>query len=156
MQLAQYLVTSGYSKTRNGLKATVEGQVIFELGKAIPWFQEGNGCMGLAKPFEIHMNQYGTTVFFQFVEVPKDVAKALYQYYCIVTGTGHSGARRVDSETARTGMDAATRMMMGETRSPRQIGRDAGRGFYDDDDDGPEGIYEMMKRSNPGDSFFDD
>jgi hypothetical protein len=84
----------------------------------------------------------------------------LYKLYSYQSGEfdARPTAGRSDRDTARTGMDAATRMMMGAARDPEEIadGRRIRSAFRRDDDDDTTSLAEMMRRANPGDPFFDD
>ena len=139
-------------------KVALGEQTIFEIGQAIPWICVGTGCLGIVQVFEFHVTQYGTTVFFTPLVMgsPSDkLNRSLYQYYRMATGDTTDGGR-VESDTKKTGVDSATRMLLGETRSAREIGRDAHRGYddYDEDDDDGDGIFDMLRKSNPDDPLF--
>lgn len=140
-----FLVTnSSYSSTDKGktyYKATIAGINFYPIGDAIPWISTASGkieCKGLARVFEMHITEMGTTVFFTVNTASTDskLTSKLKEYYLIASGIStQSPAVAKDRDTVKTGVDAATRMMMGETRSPREIGRDErskGRGTYED------------------------
>ena len=124
MKLGIFLEVSGpiTKKGNNTFSVMVPDQMIYKIGQAVPLIKEGEGCAGLAKIFEYHVSQHGTSVFFQLFDINKVMAEKIYEYYCIVNGTFRT---KVDKDTVNTGMTAAARMMMGESRSARQIGRDA-------------------------------
>ena len=158
MKLGIFLEVSGpiTKKGNNTFSVMVPDQMIYKIGQAVPLIKEGEGCAGLAKIFEYHVSQHGTSVFFQLFDINKVMAEKIYAYYCIVNGTFRT---KVDKDTVNTGMTAAARMMMGESRSARQIGRDAQRessGYtdFDDDDDEDFGIFEALRKSNPDDPIF--
>lgn len=139
-------------------KVTLEGQHYVELGVTIPLAVQGQGVIDLATPTEIVMNEYGTTIRFRKLNVvqrhllsAKDLA-VIGKAFQMGGGNYGGEMRRTDSDTQRTGMDAATRMMLGADRSARQIAR----GDEDDDDRGGMSLTDMMRRSNPGMTFFDE
>jgi hypothetical protein len=143
------------SNGRTCYKSMVEGVQLYNIGVPIPLITH-EGCSGVAVPYELHISEQGTIVFYTMVNddvfTEKD-RKAFYSLYMVSMGRQKSTYhQRQDRDTARTGMDAATRMMMGEERSARQIARGEQR---DSKDKGP-GIWEMMRRSNPGDPLFDE
>ena len=157
-----FLVMNDYQKFRDSgrtvYKAIVDGQQLFELGKPIPAIRVGNGCVGFAKPYEMHISQHSTIVFFTMVNdnaYSNKMLEQCYKLYMLHEGanSGYSGGHRQDSDTARSGMDAATRMMMGVDRSARQIARGDD---MDEPDGGRPSITDYMRQSNPGDPFFDD
>lgn len=158
-----FLVISDYQKFRDSgrtaYKAILDGQQLFEIGKAIPTIKSGRGCIGFAVPYEIHINQHNTIVFYTMVSDSAYGGKMLeqcYKMYMLHEGANanYSGGFRQDSDTARSGMDAATRMMMGVDRSARQIAR--GDDMEEPDGYGRPSITDYMRQSNPGDPFFDD
>lgn len=166
MNIGNFLVVSDYQKVRNdyshqqAYKAMVQEQTVFTIGAAIPLIKERRGCVGVAVPYEIHINQYGTVVFFTLIDSSlvsdkmKDHYYKLYVMQNDVAGmtSERPAAYRADSDTQRTGMDAAARMMAGVNRDPDEIaeGRSIGRSGSGSS------LYELMKASNPGDPFFDD
>ena len=139
-------------------KMSMEGQWIAELNRPIP-LMVNNRVVDLVIPYEIHISQHLTIIFFNVANLQlsdkaittlTNALISMHEGYIPPTNT------RQDSDTERTGMDAATRMMMGETRSARQIGRDAQYGGGYDDDEEEEDLYTMMKRANPHDPLFRD
>ena len=150
-----------YRSSRRGQKPVLvshlEGAQIFPIGKTMPLFIKGR-CEGLAKILSITIDAYGTTVTFNKIPLSDQIARSLERVYAMMgMHYGDANASRVDSDTERTGMSAAARMMMGDDRSPRQIARDAVADDDDDEDDGrTPGIWDMMKAANPDDPFFDD
>lgn len=162
MKIANYIVADGYhrGRQRGTFYAQMDDICIFELKESVPLIIENSGCAGLAIPYEFHVSANGTTVFFTLVDedvVTDKLKTALYRVYCLTHNIGTP--RKVDSDTVRTGMDAATRLLTGEARSARRIGRDAQRdSFYDDDDDDDivtsKSIYDLMREANPDDPTF--
>lgn len=159
MQIDHYLIIHSYQQNYGAhapadYTATLEGIHLIVPGTTVPCIIYGQKCIGLAKIKELKLQEEITVVHFDLIDLDEKTAKALYKLCVISTGKGgDANATRVDSDTARTGMSAAARLMMGEDRSPREIAR--GKRHQKDDDD-EDGIWAMMKRSNPGDSFFDE
>lgn len=161
MEIGRFLVAdsihkNSYSDDAGSFNVTLEDLVLYTPGQSVPLISLGKvaHCAGLAKIKKIVISEYGTKVYFDVIDVDEKMAKALYRLYVITTGgIMDANASRVDADTSRTGMSAATRLMMGENRTPRQIAKGQKRR---DDDDEEDSIWGMMKRSNPGDSFFDD
>ena len=159
MQIDHYLIIHSYQRnygahSSGDYTATLEGTHLIAPGSTVPCIIDGQKCIGLAKIRELRLQEEITVVQFDLINLDEKTEKALYKLCVISTGKGgDANAPRVDSDTARTGMSAAARLMMGEDRSPREIARGKRRQKDDDDEDG---IWEMMRRSNPGDSFFDD
>lgn len=144
---------------RNDLyRVTLEGAHYYEIGRTLPLMVMGRGVVDLVTPTQLVINEYGTTVEFRRLNVVQrrllttKELELLGKILQMTEGTT-PGFMRSDSDTQRTGMDAAMRMMVGSDRSARQIAR----GDDDDDDDrrGPS-LVDMMKRSNPGMLFDDD
>lgn len=143
---------------RRGMKvtyeSTLEGMQLFPIGKPIPLFIKGR-CEGMATISRVSMDAYGTVIVFTLVPVDDKIARALERVYAMMgMHYGDANASRVDSDTDRTGMSAAARMMMGSDRSAREIARDTQEDYEDDDDDDPPGIWDLMRKANPDDPLF--
>lgn len=138
-------------------KVLMDQPVLLELNKPVPLIVPNRGCIGLGVPFELHISASHTVIFYTKVKMDynEKTLAAWYLLYQIAMGRkgGAGTVTRQDRDTRRTGMDAATRMMMGEERSARDIAHDSMYGDDDDDDDEPS-ILDFMRQANPGDSFF--
>lgn len=145
------------NRSNGQYKVIIDYPTLFELNHAIPLIVPNRGCIGLGVPFEMHISASHTIVFYTKVKMDYSVKvlNAWYLLYQISSGRkgGAGTAVRQDRDTMRTGMDAATRMMMGEERTARDIARDSMDG-YDADDSGPS-ILDFMRQANPNDHFFD-
>lgn len=151
-------ISNSRQTTRRGTKviyeSTLEGMQIFPIGKSIPLFIKGR-CEGMANISKVKMDMYGTTITFTLIPLEDKLCRSLERVYAMMgLHYGDANASRVDSDTERTGMSAAARMMMGSDRSAREIARSA---RYDDDDEGddPPGIWDMMRAANPDDPLFE-
>ena len=156
MKIGQFLVVDQPNRGRFDETVSLDEVIYFEPGSVVPIIVPGTGCPGLAKIKSCSMKEYGTIVSFKFVQDQNKYCEAYYHLYIISTGNnGGAMGSKVDSDTKRTGMSAAARMMMGVDRSAREIGRDQMRHRDDDDDDDDtEDLWSMMKRSNPDDPMF--
>ena len=139
-------------------KCSVDDQAIMEIGKALPLVVDGK-FVDMVIPYEYHVSEHVTIIFFTYthLDLSEKAKRVITQVLGITSFTGvtQQQARR-DSDTGRTGMDAATRMMTGDYRTAREIGRDAqyDANYEDDDDDDSESLFDMMRRSNPNDPLF--
>lgn len=161
-----FLVINDYQRVSGSrsYKASIQEQIFFNIGQALPAIVPGRGCIGIAVPYEFHVNQYGTIVFFTLMDknlVSSKMTDTLYKVWSIQNNgaIGYSSDRpvaatRQDSDTRRSGMDAAARMMAGIERDPDDIA--SGRQMPRGDDSEHSSIWDMMREANPGDSFFDD
>lgn len=162
MEFQQFIDASDemtVNRSSGQYKVIIDYPALFELNRAIPLIVPNRGCVGLGVPFEMHISASHTMVFYTKVKMDysEKVLNAWYLLYQISTGrkSGTGTAARQDRDTRRTGMDAATRMMMGEERSARDIARDSMGGYGDDDDDDEPSILDFMRQANPNDHFFD-
>lgn len=162
MEFQQFIdATDEHVVNRNSgqYKVLMDQPVLLELNKAVPLIIPNRGCVGLGVPFELHISAAHTVIFYTKVKMDysEKTLAAWYLLYQIAMGRkgGAGMTGRQDRDTRRTGMDAATRMMMGEARSARDIAKDSMYDADDDDDDdqGPS-ILDFMRQANPGDSFF--
>lgn len=164
-QIQQFLIGTDERPTngaRTQFKVVLDTCALYEINRPVPIIIPNVGCKGLAVPYELHVSANHTVIFYTKVKMdyPAKVLDAWYKLYQISMGRlgGTGTTNRQDRDTQRTGMDAATRMMIGESRSPRDIADDERYGYGDDDDDdddhGPS-ILDFMRQANPGDRFFD-
>lgn len=133
MKLCKFIVADEIQqKGRTGNKPIfstfMDGQCIFELEEACPIIKRNQGCIGMGVPFELHINQGGTIIFYTEltggIASDRDFLDSMYDAWLMSIGDNQNPGRgRTDRDTQRTGIDAATRMMMGTSRSAGEIAR---------------------------------
>ena len=127
--VAQEIQKKGKTGDKTIFSTFMEDSCVFELGEACPIIKPGKGCIGMGVPFEIHINQSGTIIFYTEVTggaaKDRDFLEAMYELWLVSVGDADMSrpAFRTDADTSRTGVDAATRMMMGSARSASEIAR---------------------------------
>lgn len=129
MKVCKFIVSTEIRRSGgNRCSAYMEGQCVFELGESCAIIIPNQGCIGLGVPYELHINENGTLIFFTelqsgYAEDPK-FRDAMYNAWALSTGAAIApGRTRQDRDTAKTGMDAATRMLTGVGKSARQMSR---------------------------------
>lgn len=60
---------------------SVTGSRIFNINSLVPVIQKGAGCVGVAQINELHINQYGTEVYFTFHKASDKAKEAYYNLY---------------------------------------------------------------------------
>lgn len=109
----------------------VSGQVVFNIGEAVPVIESGNTCIGMGVPQEILIRESTTIIVFKFTRSNDQAfCKALYKYYQMQSGGAvSSGESSQGSGFILPGLD------MGASESSSKKKRHGHYDPYGDDDD---------------------
>ena len=118
-------------KDRDGIyRYTSTDLIMFEPGAIVPLINIDRGCVGLATIAEVHINRYGSTIFYKINgRIDQKFKNAYYQLYAMTD----PNARPITTpgSAGRTFAASAVGMDMGANYSPREILE----GYRNDDDE---------------------
>lgn len=102
--------------SRNKWQYTIDEQIACPMETAFPWYDpETNQGVGLISVYEVHTTSLSTTLFFELIDLQdanKAVCKAIATIYRYMTG-GNGAASGYKMQNT-SGIDAVTRMMVGD------------------------------------------
>lgn len=163
MEFSTFLASDGMKRLAGGstqcYATTVEGCQLFKLDAPVPFINtDTKQCIGLAFPYEVHMTQNGTTVFFTLMTAidksnPKEFEQfksVMWKLYCMVSGVDVGTAAADYEDTDTPGLNPAMRMMMGMNKDARETARDAMNSRY-----GDRGSQRRSSRPSAGPSLYE-
>lgn len=118
-------------KDRDGtFRYTSTDLLLFEPGAIVPLINLDRGCVGLATIVEIHINRYGSTIFYKVnSKIDQKFKNSYYQLYAM---SDPNAPPVTAASTGRSFAASAVGMDMGANYSPREILE----GYRNDDDEG--------------------
>ena len=131
------------SETRDGYRYTLDHIALYPIGQQIPVFHSGNKFFAIARVTEIHINEYGTTLFFTMSNVDEKEAKAFER----ILGLLYPDKAHSSYDRPRAFESSAAAMDLGMMDSPSETFRKKGGKRRDG---GPRALSDAL-----GDDFGD-